>query len=117
MTPTPETLAEDMPIVDAIRFFEQAEHRSYPVIDAQGRPIANASRADALRWRQANLAEGVTPGELLSDGSMPVVHPATPATDIANLMIAEDMGRICVVDQIGRAHVRTHVTNAHLVCR
>src|SRR3546814_14098866 len=29
---------------------------------------------------------------------MPVVHPATPATDIANLMIAEDMGRICVVD-------------------
>src|SRR3546814_8040281 len=57
-----------------------------------------ASRADALRWRQANLAEGVTLGELLSDGSMPVVHPATPATDIANLMIAEDMGRICVVD-------------------
>src|SRR3546814_6475423 len=70
MTPTPETLAEDMPIVDAIRFFEQAEHRSYPVIDAQGRPIAIASRADALRWRQANLAEGVTLGELLSDGSM-----------------------------------------------
>src|SRR3546814_20709674 len=57
-----------------------------------------ASRADALRWRQANLAEGVTLGELLSDGSMPVVHPATPATDIANQMIAEDMGRICVVD-------------------
>ncbi|RIA35385.1 H+/Cl- antiporter ClcA [Hephaestia caeni] len=98
MTPAPETLAEDMPIVDAIRFFEQAQHRSYPVIDAQGLPIAIASRADALRWRQTNLAEGVTLGELLSDGSMPVVHPATPATDIANLMIAEDMGRICVVD-------------------
>src|SRR3546814_4036627 len=26
------------------------------------------------------------------------IYPATPATDIANLMIAEDMGRICVVD-------------------
>src|SRR3546814_16374157 len=52
-----------------------------------------ASRADALRWRQANLAEGVTLGELLSDGSMPVVQPATPAADIANLMIAEDLGR------------------------
>src|SRR3546814_3386089 len=103
MTPTPETLAEDMPIVDAIRFFEQAEHRRYPVIDAQGRPIAIASRADALRWRQANLAEGVTLGELLSDGSMPVVPPATPATDIAN--------------QNGRANDRTPATNAHLVSR
>src|SRR3546814_11356187 len=96
MTPTPETLAEDMPIVDAIRFFEQAEHRSYPVIDAQGRPIAIASRADALRWRQANLADGVTLGELFADGSMPVVHPATTATATPNLMHTENQGRIFV---------------------
>ncbi|HVI98823.1 MAG TPA: chloride channel protein [Sphingomonas sp.] len=98
MTRDPRTLAEDMPIAEAIRFFEQAEHRSYPVVDKEGRPIAIASRADALRWRQAELAPDFTLGEQMSDRSMPVVHPATPATDIANLMIAEDMGRICVVD-------------------
>ena len=40
----------------------------------------------------------MTLGEQLSDKSLPVVHPATPATDVANLMIAEDIGRICVVD-------------------
>ncbi len=98
MTRDPLTLAEDMPIAEAIRFFEQAEHRSYPVVDENNRPIAIASRSDALRWRQAELGEDVTLADQLSDSSLPVVHPATPATDVANLMIAEDMGRICVVD-------------------
>jgi H+/Cl- antiporter ClcA len=98
MTREPLTLAEDLSIPEAIRFFEQAEHRSYPVVDENNRPIAIASRSDALRWRQAELGEDVTLGDQLSDKSLPVVHPETPATDVANLMIAEDMGRICVVD-------------------
>ena len=96
MTPDPETVPETMTVRDAIRFFESARHRSYPVIDAQGRPCGIASRADALRWRQAELAD-TTLGEQLSDSSLPVVHPETPASEVANLMIADDIGRVCVV--------------------
>lgn len=98
MTPDPKTLGEGMTVADAIAFFQAgAEHRSYPVIDGAGRPVGLASRSDALRWRQADIAAGVTLGEQLSDGSMPIVHPDTPAIEVANLMIAEDIGRVCVV--------------------
>jgi CBS domain-containing protein len=98
MTEAPETLAETMAVRDAIAFFEQrARHRSYPVVDAQGRPRGIASRADALRWRQAELPVEVTLGDQLSDISMPAVYPTTPASDVANLMITEDIGRVCVI--------------------
>jgi CBS domain-containing protein len=97
MTKDPETLPQDMPVADAIRFFEGARHRSYPVIDAAGRPVAIASRADALRWRQADIAPEVTLRDQLSDGSLPAVRPETPAIEVANLMIAEEIGRVCVI--------------------
>ena len=97
MTDAPETLPEAMPIADAIVFFEDAKHRSYPVVDAHGKPIALASRADALRWRRADFASDVTLGDQISDGSLPVVLPESPASDVANLMIADDIGRVCVV--------------------
>jgi H+/Cl- antiporter ClcA/CBS domain-containing protein len=100
MTRNPETLAETMTIADATHFFEQnAKHRSYPVVDARGRPVGLASRSDALRWRNADLLPDETLREQLSDSSMPVVHPNTPAVAIANLMIAEDIGRVCVVSR------------------
>jgi CBS domain-containing protein len=97
MTRTPETLAEDTPVCEAIRFFEEgARHRSYPVVDGAGRPVGIASRADALRWRQGEVGTA-TLGELLSDSSLPVVHPESPASEVASLMIADDIGRVCVV--------------------
>jgi CBS domain-containing protein len=97
MTKEPETLAEDMTVADAVSFFETAKHRSYPVIDAAGRPIALASRSDALRWRQAEIAPEVTLRDQLSDSSLPAVRPETPAIAVANLMITEEIGRVCVV--------------------
>ncbi|TPG43525.1 chloride channel protein [Sphingomonas koreensis] len=96
----PETIAATTSIADAVAFFEHAVHRSYPVIDADGRPVAIVSRGHALRWRQDEAPSDVTVGDRLSDGSLPLVGPATPATDIANLMIADGIGRVCVVDPI-----------------
>ena len=37
-------------------------------------------------------------GETLSDVSLPLVTLDTPTDSIANLMIAENSGRICVID-------------------
>jgi CBS domain-containing protein len=103
MTADPATLPADLPVAEALVFFErEAKHRSYPVVDADGRPIAIVSRADALRWRQeADLLDG-TLGETLSDLSLPLVTPDTPSDAIANLMIAENSGRVCVIDAQGR---------------
>jgi H+/Cl- antiporter ClcA/CBS domain-containing protein len=97
MTKDPETLAADMTVADAVQFFETAKHRSYPVIDAAGRPVAVASRSDALRWRQTEIAPEVTLRDQLSDSSLPVVYPDSPAIAVANLMITEEIGRVCVI--------------------
>ncbi|MGN6269574.1 MAG: chloride channel protein [Sphingomonas sp.] len=98
MTRDPETLPADMPVPEAIAFFQNAPHRTYPVVDAQHRPIGVMNRADALRWGQSEPTPQATLHERLSDASLPLVRPDTPATDVANLMIAEELGRVCVVD-------------------
>jgi CBS domain-containing protein len=98
MTRDPKTLSADMPVPEAIAFFRDAPHRTYPVVDAEHRPIGMMNRADALRWGQAEPTPDATLRERLSDASLPLVRPDTPATDVANLMIAEEIGRVCVVD-------------------
>ncbi|MGZ3233636.1 MAG: chloride channel protein [Croceibacterium sp.] len=103
MTADPVTLPADLPVGEALLFFErEAVHRSYPVVDERGRPVALVSRADALRWRQESGALDGTLGETLSDVSLPLVTPDTPSDVIANLMIAENSGRVCVIDAGGR---------------
>ncbi len=98
MTRDVETLPQTMPIAEAMHFFEgQAHHRSYPVVDESQRPVGLVSRSDALRWQQDESSELVTIGDQLSDRSLPVVTPDTPADIVANLMITEAVGRICVV--------------------
>src|SRR3546814_10739619 len=63
MTPDPETLPGSMPVAEAAQFFaEGSVHRSYPVIDEQGRLIGLVSRTDALRWR----IEGTLPDASLA---------------------------------------------------
>lgn len=100
MTRDPETLAENMPVDTVVRFFEgEAHHRSYPVVDANGRPIGLVLRRDALGWQQARPGDRTPIGERLSDLSLPVVTSRTPADAVANLMIAEQTGRICVVTE------------------
>jgi CBS domain-containing protein len=103
MTPDPVTLPADLPVAEALLFFErEAKHRSYPVVDADERPIALVSRADALKWRQGGDSLDGTLGETLSDVSLPAVTLDTPSVAIANLMIAENSGRVCVTDSGGR---------------
>ncbi|MGN6499710.1 MAG: chloride channel protein, partial [Tsuneonella sp.] len=97
MTANPETLPETMTVAETVRYFETARHRSYPVLGRGGRPIGLVSRRDALRWRQDGGTDAETIGEQLSDSSLPVVTPDTPADAVANLMITEQIGRICVV--------------------
>ena len=98
MTCNPEVLPETMLIDETVRFFESAaRHRSYPVVDANRSPTGLVSRKDALRWQQDGGDDTATIGEQISDRSLPVVTSEVPADAVANLMIAEQTGRICVV--------------------
>ena len=99
MTRDPETLAGGMSVGEAIAFFsEHAVHRSYPVVDAEGRLAGLVSRADALQWKVEGAPSDATLADLLSDASQPVASPETPIGKVADRMVESGKGRIPIVD-------------------
>jgi CBS domain-containing protein len=102
MTRNPATLPGDMPVGDAVRFFaDEAEHRSYPVVDDQGRLLGLVSRTDALQWTVGRTAEGRL-ADALSDASTQFAFPETPCGQVADLMVESGVGRVPIVDPDGR---------------
>jgi CIC family chloride channel protein len=99
MTPNPDTLPGTMSIAAAGAFFaDEAKHRSYPVVDADGRLLGLVSRTDALRWRVADPEGDVSLAETLSDVSQPAAHPETPCGLIADMIIETGIGRVPIVE-------------------
>ena len=102
MTPDPKTRLGSMPIPDVLRFFaDEAEHRSYPVVDKEGRLLGLVSRTDALRWQVEKTKEGSL-ADLLSDASLLVAYSDTPCGAIADMMVESGTGRIPIVDTRSR---------------
>src|SRR3546814_4932542 len=80
-----------MPVAEAAQFFAEASvHRSYPVIDEQGRLIGLVSRTDALRWRIEGALPDASLAEHISDASLPTAYPDTPCALIADMMVERD---------------------------
>ena len=98
MTSDPATLPGDMPVDEAVRFFEtEAQHRSYPVIDQRGQLLGLVSRTDALRWQVGEKVEG-TLGEALSDAATQYAFPETPTAEVADMMVESGVGRVPIID-------------------
>lgn len=98
MTRDPATLPGSMTVGEAVAFFAaEAVHRSYPVVDGEGRLIGLVSRADALRWQMDADAAPVPLAEAVSDAAQPVAYPDTPAGVVADLIIESGIGRIPIV--------------------
>ncbi len=103
MTPAPETLPEAMTVAEAMAFFDgDARHRSYPVVDGQGRLSGLLSRSDILRWRVDGAPSSASLGEALSDASQPSGAPTDPLARIADLMVESGSGRVPIVDPATR---------------
>lgn len=103
MTPAPETLPEAMTVAEAMAFFDgEARHRSYPVVDGQGRLSGLLSRSDILRWRLDGAPSSASLGEALSDASQPSGAPMDPLARIADLMVESGSGRVPIVDPATR---------------
>ena len=102
MTRDPETLPGNMSLDEAARFFsEKATHRSYPVVDAEGRLLGLVSRQDALEWRVAGRGEGRL-ADALSDASTGFAFPETSCGEVADMMVDSGVGRVSVVDPESR---------------
>ncbi|WP_243840901.1 chloride channel protein [Novosphingobium sp. PhB55] len=103
MTRAPETLPEAMTVAGAMAFFDgDARHRSYPVVDGQGRLSGLLSRSDILRWRVDGAPSSASLGEALSDASQPSGAPTDPLARIADLMVESGSGRVPIVDPATR---------------
>jgi len=99
MTYDPETLPGDMTVRAALAFFtESARHRSYPVVDGEGRLLGLVSRSDALRWQVENQPGEAPLADLLSDASQPYAWRGTTIGEVADLMVETGIGRIPIVD-------------------
>ncbi|MFT3905957.1 MAG: chloride channel protein [Steroidobacteraceae bacterium] len=102
MTSDPATLPGTMPVTEALAFFRAgATHRSYPVVDGEGRLLGLVSRTDALRWQTGEPA-GATLAETLSDASHPVAYPDSPSGVVADLIVETGIGRVPIVDHATR---------------
>ncbi len=98
MTRDPKTLPGSMSINDVLHFFaDEAQHRSYPVVDQEGRLLGLVSRTDALRWQVAKKVEGQL-GDHLSDASTQFAYPDTPSGSIADMMVESGVGRVPIID-------------------
>lgn len=100
MTRDPATLPQDMMLPDALRFFtHEATHRSYPVVDDNGRLVGLVSRSDALRWKMGSFPENTTLGDSISDASQIVAYPETTCGEISDIMLASGVARVPIVDR------------------
>jgi CBS domain-containing protein len=98
MTRDPATLPGSMSLADSVRFFaDEAQHRSYPVVDERGRLLGLVSRTDALRWQMGATLEG-TLGDVLSDAATQFAFPETQTAQVADMMVDSGVGRIPIVD-------------------
>jgi H+/Cl- antiporter ClcA len=105
MTRDPATLSGSMQIRKVVDFFaNEANHRSYPVVDANGHLLGLVSRTDALRWQVGDASEG-TLGEVLSDAATHYAFPDTPTAEIADMMVESGVGRVPIIDPVNRTVV------------
>lgn len=99
MSSPAHTLQGSMTIGEAVTFFASgARHRSYPVVDAQGRLIGLVSRSDALRWQGDESFADVPLADAVSDTAQPAAYPDMPCGLVADLILETGMGRIPVID-------------------
>jgi CBS domain-containing protein len=115
MTRDPVCLPGSLPPSAAIALFaERTAHRSYPVVDDQGRLLGMVSRSDALQWQVAGVPGDGSLAEVLSDASQPFGFANAPIGEVADLMIETGIGRIPIID-VGTAKVVGSLTRHDLL--
>jgi CBS domain-containing protein len=109
-----ESLPAAMPVDQAIAFFTGrsdgglpprpggARRKSYPIVDAEGRVVGLAPRAEVLRWMTEGDHQDQTLGEVISDAGLLLGRPEEMVGRLAERMVERDTGRVPIVDERGR---------------
>jgi CBS domain-containing protein len=93
-----ETVPADMRLSRLAGFFAEARHKTYPVVDGEGRPVALVSRSDALAAVERGPEEGdATLAEAFAERAFPTAQPDDPVSQLVAMMVRTDIGRIVVV--------------------
>jgi CBS domain-containing protein len=108
MTTPVHTLGADDTVGDTVAFFtapdanssgSRSRHKSYPVVDRNGRLVGVISRADALQWLLEETASDVRLSEQLAGQDVVVGHDDEPVGRLADRMAASGKGRIPIVSR------------------
>ncbi len=102
MTKKVDSLPVTTTIGEAIGFFDtvsgRLRHKSYPVLDGDGRVTGMVSRSDVLRWMREDFPAGETLGEHAKDQTLFLAHADELVGHLADRMAAADIGRVPVVE-------------------
>jgi chloride channel protein, CIC family len=104
-----ETLPAEMPVGDVVKFFTAEgppkRHKSYPVIEQDGKLIGVVSRADVLRWTVEGWASGQLLRDVVSEQELTVGYEDDLVGGLADRMAAADASRVPILRQGDRAVV------------
>jgi H+/Cl- antiporter ClcA len=96
-----DALPAAMKIGEAMAFFTAPEsprrHKSYPVVDGEGRLVAMVSRADALRWTIEGWDSEKTLGDQLAGQNLTVGYADELVGKLADRMAETDTGRVPIL--------------------
>jgi|HubBroStandDraft_5_1064220.scaffolds.fasta_scaffold01047_6 CIC family chloride channel protein len=98
-----EALPADWTVGETLTFFTAPDaprrHKSYPVIDRDGRVLGMVSRADALRWlRDEHSLTGLL-REQIAGQDLVVAYDDELAGQLADRMTSSDVGRVPIVNR------------------
>ena len=103
MTTPVHTLRADDTVGDTVTFFTAPDipprHKSYPVVDRDGRLAGVISRADALQWLLEEAPTDVRLSEQLSGQDVVVGYDDEPVGRLADRMASSGKGRIPIVSR------------------
>jgi len=98
-----DSLPAKMTVDEAVAFFtaDAPRHKSYPIVDAGGRLVGLAARADVLRWRTEAPKGDATLYDVASDEDTAFAYPSDLVGQVADLMVARSVGRVPIVERDG----------------
>ncbi len=96
-----DTIAAATTLEDAVAFFTAADaprrHKSYPVVDGDGRLVGMVARADILRWTREDWPAGQTLREALSGQDCIIGYEDELVGQLADRMAEAEAGRVPIL--------------------
>jgi CIC family chloride channel protein len=96
-----DSLAASTSISDVVAFFTAPDapkrHKSYPIVDEQGRVLRMITRSDVLRWTMDGWPSGECLGDVVSERELVTGYEDDLVGQLADRMAAADVSRVPIL--------------------